>query len=175
MSLQNRLLDLTTRIATECKSIRTLVNGNQGDLSALTTANKTSLVQALNEIKALADSATSASAASVQINDATTSTQSVWSSSKVSNQIDTAVSALVNGAPGVLDTLEELAAALGNDQNFAATISTALAARVRVDVSSQGLSDLERTNARTNIGAVGVAQIGDTETNFVSTFNAGLN
>lgn len=41
--------------------------------------------------------------------------------------VQAAITALVNGAPGVLDTLNELAAALGNDANFAATITTALA------------------------------------------------
>lgn len=38
-----------------------------------------------------------------------------------------AVAALINGAPGALDTLNELAAALGNDANFAATMTNALA------------------------------------------------
>lgn len=37
-----------------------------------------------------------------------------------------AVAALINGAPGALDTLNELAAALGNDANFAATMTNAL-------------------------------------------------
>ena len=36
------------------------------------------------------------------------------------------VAALVAGSPGALDTLNELAAALGNDPSFAATIATAL-------------------------------------------------
>lgn len=35
-----------------------------------------------------------------------------------------AIAALVNSAPGTLDTLEELAAALGDDPNFATTITT---------------------------------------------------
>ncbi len=35
--------------------------------------------------------------------------------------VQSAITALVGGAPGVLDTLNELAAALGNDQNFATT------------------------------------------------------
>ncbi|WP_378952064.1 hypothetical protein [Mesorhizobium sp. ANAO-SY3R2] len=39
------------------------------------------------------------------------------------------INALIAGAPGALDTLYELAAALGNDPNFATTVSTALAAR----------------------------------------------
>ena len=43
--------------------------------------------------------------------------------------VQAAVSALVNSSPGALDTLNELAAALGNDPNFATTITTALAAK----------------------------------------------
>lgn len=41
-----------------------------------------------------------------------------------------AIAALVNSAPGALDTLQELAAALGNDANFAATVTNALAGKV---------------------------------------------
>ena len=41
-----------------------------------------------------------------------------------------AMAALVNSAPGALDTLQELAAALGNDANFAATVTNALAGKV---------------------------------------------
>lgn len=43
--------------------------------------------------------------------------------------ISTAVDALITGAPGALDTLNELAAALGDDANFAATMATALAGK----------------------------------------------
>ena len=41
-----------------------------------------------------------------------------------------AIAALVNSAPGTLDTLQELAAALGNDANFATTITNALAGKL---------------------------------------------
>lgn len=40
--------------------------------------------------------------------------------------VGTQISNIVDGAPGVLDTLNELAAALGDDANYAATIITAL-------------------------------------------------
>jgi hypothetical protein len=40
-----------------------------------------------------------------------------------------AISSLVDSAPGSLDTLKELAAALGNDPNFATTVLNALAAK----------------------------------------------
>lgn len=39
----------------------------------------------------------------------------------------TAINSLINGAPGALDTLNELATALGNDPNFATTITNQLA------------------------------------------------
>ncbi|WP_302225967.1 hypothetical protein, partial [Veillonella magna] len=41
--------------------------------------------------------------------------------------VQDAISALINGSPGALDTLKELAAALGNDANFASTITKQLA------------------------------------------------
>lgn len=43
--------------------------------------------------------------------------------------ISAAVSALVDTAPAALDTLNELAAALGDDANFASTVTTALAGK----------------------------------------------
>lgn len=47
----------------------------------------------------------------------------------VNAAVDAAVNALVDGAPGALNTLSELAAAIGDDANFAATVTTALNAR----------------------------------------------
>lgn len=44
-------------------------------------------------------------------------------------ELATAIAALVASAPSVLDTLDELAAALGDDPNFATTITTLLAAK----------------------------------------------
>jgi hypothetical protein len=43
--------------------------------------------------------------------------------------VQTAVSNLVNSAPAALDTLNELAASLGNDPNFATTVATAIGER----------------------------------------------
>ncbi len=71
-------------------------------------------------------------------------------------------------------TLDELAAALGDDANFAATTTTALGNRVRVDTAAQGLTAPQQTNARTNIDAASATDVGNTATDFVATFNAGL-
>jgi hypothetical protein len=43
--------------------------------------------------------------------------------------VQSAISALINAAPGALDTLDELAAALGDDAGFAASMTTALAGK----------------------------------------------
>jgi hypothetical protein len=47
-----------------------------------------------------------------------------------------AVTAVINGAPGALDTLDELAAALGDDQNFAATVTNSLAEKLSISTAS---------------------------------------
>lgn len=48
----------------------------------------------------------------------------------VTDRIATAVSNLVDSAPGTLDTLNELAAALGDDPNFATTVATDIGTKV---------------------------------------------
>lgn len=45
----------------------------------------------------------------------------------LTSDITTAVNSLINSAPGALDTLDELAAALGDDANFATTVTNSLA------------------------------------------------
>jgi predicted RNA-binding protein Jag len=40
----------------------------------------------------------------------------------VTTEINAAIQALIGGAPGALDTLQELAAALNNDEDFANTV-----------------------------------------------------
>ena len=43
--------------------------------------------------------------------------------------VDTAVASLVNSAPEALNTLDELAAALGDDSNFATTVTNQIASK----------------------------------------------
>jgi len=51
------------------------------------------------------------------------------STAALNTAVNNAVAALVDGSPGALDTLNELAAALGDDPNFATTVTNALAAK----------------------------------------------
>lgn len=69
-------------------------------------------------------------------------------------QVDAAISAVVGAAPEALNALNELAAAIGNDPNFSASMATSLGNRLRIDVSNQGLTAGQKLNAQTNIGLV---------------------
>lgn len=167
MTLETRLIDLAQAVGSD---IKTLTN-NQGSLPALTTTAKNSLVAAINELQSLIGSGGGSSV----IDDNATDTTHAWSASKIAAVVDAAKLAvkndLVNGAGTALDTLKELADALGNDPNFAATIATDISKRVRFD-AAQTLSPAEQTQARTNIAAYGAAEIGDPDHNFVADYNA---
>ena len=114
MSLQTRLADMLTRIGTEFKAVRTMISGSgTGNVAGLQTT-ATNLVAAINEVRGIANAAGGAA-----INDTAASLSSVYSSTKTMAEISGAVSALVAAAPGALDTLNELAAAMGDDPWFA--------------------------------------------------------
>ena len=135
------------------------LKGSIGTLANLATIAKGDLVSALNEVKA------SVPGTVVVIDDATTSGTKVWSSTKVAAAVAAATSALVASSPAALDTLNELATALGNDANFAATVNTALGNRLRFD-AAQALTAPQKVQALSNLGIV--ASTAD----FAATFNA---
>ena len=68
--------------------------------------------------------------------------------------VQTELTDLIDSAPAALDTLNELAAALGDDASFSSTINTSLGNRLRIDVSNQGLSSTQKTNSQTNMFGV---------------------
>jgi hypothetical protein len=181
MSLATRIQELAVRAAGEIKSIRTLLNGNAADNSALTTTAKNNLVAAINEVQAAVQAAASSGGAA--IDDAAVTTTTAYSSSKIvalidavtaadvgaatQADVDAAVSALVDASPATLDTLNELAAALGDDPNFAATMTTALGNRLRVD-AVQTLTAPQKAQGQANLGVVDSTAIGDTDRDFVT-------
>lgn len=147
-----------------------LLKNRIGTLANLTTTAKGDLVTAINEVKAsvgtpvtindVTPSGTSVfsstktnSAIAALINDAAPSGTSVYSSTKTNSAISTAVSALVASSPAALDTLKELADAMGDDANFATTMNTALSNRVRFD-AVQTLTAPQKTQALANLGIV---------------------
>ena len=79
------------------------------------------------------------------------SDSNIPSNAAVKDYVDTEITNLINSAPSNLDTLNELADALGDDANFSATVTTALGKRLRFD-ASQTLTSGELTQALTNLG-----------------------
>lgn len=162
MSLETKMRDLITRLGTEFKK----VYGITGDKANLQTADKSSLVAALNELKGLIGNASG-------INDAAPSAGSTYSSQKIEQQISAAIAALVNGAPTALDTLKELADALAADDSDIAALVTSLDNRLRVD-APQALSVAQRQQGRDNLDVYSKAEVGDVNRDFVADFNLAL-
>jgi hypothetical protein len=65
--------------------------------------------------------------------------------------VDGRISNLINGSGTALDTLKELADALGNDSSFSATITASLGNRIRFD-AAQTLTGPQQVQAQANIG-----------------------
>jgi hypothetical protein len=147
MSLETKLVSLAQAVGADVK----LLTDRQGSLTALSTTDKTSLVGAINEIF----SALGSSGAQIDDNAGDGAVLVTWSANRIYDAIEAAKAAvkneLTNGASAALDTLAEFEAAIGNDPNFAATISTQIANRVRFD-SAQTLTAAQQLQACTNIG-----------------------
>ena len=84
--------------------------------------------------------------------------------------VNTAVSSLVDSAPGLLDTLNEIAAAIGDDANFATTITTALSAKLDITTAaSTYLSILDAPETIADTAGAMFAHSG--HTNVVATYD----
>jgi hypothetical protein len=64
------------------------------------------------------------------------------------NYVNTAISNLIDGAPALLDTLNEIAAAIGDDANFVTTITTALSTKLNIDTAASTYLALADTDER---------------------------
>ena len=159
MTLETKIIALAQAIGTDVKTLTT----KQGDLTSLSTTAKGNLVAAINELYTMAGSA----GATIDDNAGDGATAVVWSADKVYDSIEAAkiavTNSLTNGAAAALDTLSELAAAIGDDPNFAATIATEIGNRVRYD-AVQTLNTAQKLQACTNIG------VGDPESDLAGAY-----
>lgn len=94
------------------------------------------------------------------------SDSNVPTNAAVKDYVDDEITDLIDNSPSALDTLNELAAALGDDANFSTTVTTALGNRLRIDVNNQGLTTIQKTNAFTNLGITAGTGIDITGTTF---------
>ena len=104
------------------------------------------------------DSALVTEAEGISSNDNDTT---VPTSAAVKDYVDTEVAGLVDSAPGTLDTLNELAAALGDDANFSTTVTNSIATKQNELTASTGIditSDvISITNTAVTAGTYGDA------------------
>jgi hypothetical protein len=71
--------------------------------------------------------------------------------------VGTAIDNLVDGAPGLLDTLNEIAAAIADDENYATTMTTALAAKQNNLTAGSNISIVSDTISVTGLDAADIS------------------
>lgn len=183
-TLATQITALTGRIATEAKTLHVKV----GDLVGLSTTAKASIVAALNEqVNALETLKTTVTgntsditAAQTEIaslktlienasniDDTQTGTDTTYSSSKIESVVAEAKQAvkddLLGGAGAAYDTLKELADLIATNQDAITALQTIAAGHVRFD-EAQTLTDTQKTQARSNIGAASSADVATLQT-----------
>jgi len=106
-----------------------VLGGEDGidNLQAKQLGNRTKWLKAQLLLRALIDSPEFTGTPKVPTAAPGTNNTQAASTAFTKAAIDAAIAALVDSSPGALDTLNELAAALGDDPNFATTITNALA------------------------------------------------
>lgn len=180
-TFSKQINDLAIRVGKECRLIYAKIGK-----SALTTAEKTTLIGAINELDAAVKSndgdisAINSALTALQtklngiIDDASASTTKVYSSSKVESQITAAKQEvkddLLGGAGAAYDTLKELADLIETNKTAVEALQTIAAGHVKYD-TAQVLTDEQKAQARTNIGAVAASEINLTEVNNKITAN----
>ena len=146
-TLNQQIQNLATQIGSD---VKTLI-ANQGNLSALTTTQKASLVLSINELNAAL-----AQIDKNIIDDAQTISTKTWSSNKIVSEITTKCnevkSALLGGAGDAYDTLKELADLITENKELIDSLQELAGAHVRYD-AAQELSPEQKSQARSNIGA----------------------
>lgn len=132
-SIPDALTDLDTTVTgSQLNAIKTKVDGiesgataDQSDVEIRTAyENERSLI---SQVEAEAGSAT---------------TVRLINALRIRQAIDARVAEIIDGSPGTLDTLNELAAALGDDPNFATTVATSLAGKQPLDATLTAVAGL---------------------------------
>jgi len=160
LSLSARIESLVIRLAQEFNDVRQTT----GDLAQLNTSAKASLVEAINELQA--------GLSWSPINDLQVANDTTYSSSKIVELLNVLKNEILGGAGAAFDTLLEIQQALQSGTSGMDALLAAVNSRVRFD-GAQTLTEPQRAQARDNIGAASVDQVGPDQ-DFVALFNAAL-
>lgn len=145
MTLEARLSAFAAAVGVD---IGTLLK-TRGDLGALTTTEKATLVGAINELKAglnsidLTGIISDTSGAGV--------TDKTWSADKIISALNTLKGEIIDGAPAAYNTLKEIATYLTANDGQLAALLEAIGNRVRFD-AAQTLTAAQQLQACENIG-----------------------
>lgn len=161
-----------TRVGTEIKGVKASI----GDLTTLSTTDKTAVVKAINEVFTKAgtnateiarvDSAVKALegvvAASTNIDDTNVSAATTYSSSKIVDVVNEAKKAvkddLLGGAGEAYDTLKELGDLIDANKDSVEALQALAAGHVKFD-AAQELTEVQKKQARDNIAAASVTEV----------------
>ncbi len=182
MSLASNLLTLATRIATEFKTTRSQFAGNTtGSLSALATTAKTSLLAAINEVHGLVLARIPSSEKGAANGVATLDGTGRIPSSQLPGFVDDVLEFANLAALPATGTAGVMYVTL-NDNRIYRWSGT-----VYVELSAGAGGGVTTFNGRTGavtpqvgdytaamVGAPTTTDVGDTNTDFVATFNTGL-
>jgi hypothetical protein len=158
MSLQLKLTALAQAVGDDVQ----ILLAQDGNLAALTTTAKNSLVAAINE---LVTTISGLSGGGAGINDAAGDgdTAVTWSADKIYDELLALKNSILNGVDPAYDTLVEIATKLGSDDTAITGLLDAVSKRVRYD-AAQSLTTPQQAQACANIG------VGDPETDLVTIY-----
>jgi hypothetical protein len=170
MTLQQRLDSLINQMGIDYKSQQTSITTlttSIGLLPGLSTTAKNSLVAAINEIYAIANSGANV------IDDAqTASAVKTYSINKIKAEILTLKNDLLGGVPAAaFDTLKEIADYIAADQTGGASMAVSIGNRVSY-TGADGKTAGEKLQARQNIDAYGSVELGNPDTDLLAIYNA---
>lgn len=161
MSLQTRISDLITAVGTDYKQIRTWITGSSsGDLTGLTTTDKTSLLAAINEVDAsVAGGGAAASETVAGIAELATQgeTNTGTDDARIVTplKLQTRMASYVSGFAQPLDS----------DLTAIAALTTTTYGRAFLALANQAaLMALVPTSSETVVGAVELASLAETAT-----------
>lgn len=172
MSLEQRLIALAQRIRAEFNAYATgtksVENANRVGGKALTTIESEYTTAVSNAVTLLRDGVPTAGDTLAKLY---AEIQAITGGGYATlTDVNNAIQNVIGAAPAALDTLVELAAALNNDANAVATLTTAIAAKANsADVYTIAQADLtfKTQTAFTN-------EIGNPDHDLVAEFETGL-
>lgn len=140
------------------------IRNSQGQLGSLSTTDKDSLVDAINETVANLAALRQVVENKTEIDDSVATATNVWSALKTTTKISEACAAvkneILNGAGAAYDTLAELATLITTNQSAIEALQGLAAGHVKFN-AAQSLTADEKTQARSNIGAASTDEVAD--------------